>query len=81
MSLLTILSTLMTTHQFKTLLSIKKMFVYKNFGILSLSHYLMLFPSEIKESVEAIQALYAVTERLPKSNYHLFERLIFHLAR
>ncbi|XP_014768829.1 unconventional myosin-IXAa isoform X4 [Octopus bimaculoides] len=37
--------------------------------------------SEIKESVEAIQALYAVTERLPKSNYHLFERLIFHLAR
>ncbi|GAB1606082.1 unconventional myosin-IXAa-like [Argonauta hians] len=37
--------------------------------------------SEIQEPVEAIQALYAVTERLPKPNYHLFERLIFHLAR
>ena len=62
--------------------------IYNKFVFINLHFFLFFFflfltnkPTEIKESVEAIQALYAVTERLPKSNYHLFERLIFHLAR
>ncbi|XP_041367346.1 unconventional myosin-IXAa-like isoform X3 [Gigantopelta aegis] len=37
--------------------------------------------SEIKDYKEKVQSLFATIERLPKINYDLFERLIFHLAR
>ena len=36
---------------------------------------------EIHDEKERAQAMYAVIEKLPKPNYDLFERLIFHLAR
>lgn len=39
------------------------------------------FISEIHDEKERVQAMYAVIEKLPKPNYDLFERLIFHLAR
>eukprot|EP00105_Crassostrea_gigas_P035727 XP_019919875.1 PREDICTED: unconventional myosin-IXa isoform X5 [Crassostrea gigas] len=37
--------------------------------------------AEIHDEKERVQAMYAVIEKLPKPNYDLFERLIFHLAR
>ncbi|XP_069137076.1 unconventional myosin-IXb-like isoform X9 [Argopecten irradians] len=37
--------------------------------------------TDIKDEKERIQSLYAVIDKLPKPNYDLFERLIFHLAR
>lgn len=37
--------------------------------------------SEITEEREKIQAMYSLLERLPQPNYHLFERLVFHLAK
>nr|KAG5705932.1 hypothetical protein BaRGS_010822 [Batillaria attramentaria] len=37
--------------------------------------------SEIKDRKEQVQCLFAVIEKLPKPNYDLFERLIFHLAK
>ncbi|KAK7496039.1 hypothetical protein BaRGS_00012740 [Batillaria attramentaria] len=36
---------------------------------------------EIKDRKEQVQCLFAVIEKLPKPNYDLFERLIFHLAK
>lgn len=36
---------------------------------------------EIHDEKERVQAMYAVIEKLPKPNYDLFERLIFHLTR
>lgn len=46
--------------------------------LVSFFHY---FISEIHDEKERVQAMYAVIEKLPKPNYDLFERLIFHLAR
>ena len=37
--------------------------------------------SEIRDPKERLQATYSVIEVLPKANFDLFERLIFHLAR
>lgn len=37
--------------------------------------------SEIKDRKEQVQCMFAVLEKLPKANYDLFERLIFHLAK
>ncbi|XP_067665743.1 unconventional myosin-IXb-like isoform X7 [Haliotis asinina] len=37
--------------------------------------------AEIKDEKERIQSLFTVIERLPKANYNLCERLMFHLAR
>ncbi|XP_071119029.1 unconventional myosin-IXb-like isoform X6 [Haliotis cracherodii] len=37
--------------------------------------------AEIKDEKERIQSLFTVIERLPKANYDLCERLMFHLAR
>ncbi|XP_071169204.1 unconventional myosin-IXb-like isoform X28 [Mytilus edulis] len=37
--------------------------------------------AEIHDEKERMQSLYAVIDKLPKPNYDLFERIIFHLAR
>ncbi|XP_056022909.1 unconventional myosin-IXa-like isoform X21 [Ostrea edulis] len=37
--------------------------------------------AEIQDEKERVQAIYAVIDKLPKPNYNLLERLIFHLAR
>ncbi|XP_021359288.1 unconventional myosin-IXa-like isoform X3 [Mizuhopecten yessoensis] len=37
--------------------------------------------TDIQDEKERIQSLYAVIDKLPKINFDLFERLIFHLAR
>ena len=37
--------------------------------------------AEIKDHKEQVQCMFAVIEKLPKSNYDLFERLTFHLAK
>ena len=37
--------------------------------------------AEIKDRKEQVQCMFAVLEKLPKSNYDLFERLTFHLAK
>ncbi|XP_052282643.1 unconventional myosin-IXa-like isoform X3 [Dreissena polymorpha] len=37
--------------------------------------------SEIKDEREAIQVLFTLTQKLPKVNHDVLERLIFHLAR
>uniref|UniRef100_A0A2C9KA35 Unconventional myosin-IXb n=1 Tax=Biomphalaria glabrata TaxID=6526 RepID=A0A2C9KA35_BIOGL len=36
---------------------------------------------EIKEEKELINSLFAIIRKLPKANFDLFERLVFHLAR
>ncbi|XP_076443388.1 unconventional myosin-IXb-like isoform X3 [Babylonia areolata] len=37
--------------------------------------------SEIKDQREQAQCLFSIVEKLPRPNYHLFERLTFHLAK
>ncbi|KAH9513297.1 Unconventional myosin-IXa [Bulinus truncatus] len=36
---------------------------------------------EIKDERELLSSLFAIIKKLPKANYDLFERLVFHLAR
>lgn len=57
----------------------KKIFIFvyflEKFGIS------LIFLIEIQDEKERVQAIYAVIDKLPKPNYNLLERLIFHLAR
>jgi hypothetical protein len=55
-------------------------FLQKLFHFFGLFFYYFIF-SEIQDEKERVQAIYAVIEKLPKPNYDLLERLIFHLAR
>ena len=43
--------------------------------------WFMITITECSDEKERVQALYDIVKKLPQSNYDLFERLIFHLAK